>query len=318
MANLKIAIDGASGFVGANLVRYFEKKQRVFALTRSQNNWRLEGSEAETIVFDLANRDGVFKTIKRINPDVFIHCAVFGGYHFETDQRKIIETNVIGTLNAIDACSQVPLFINTGSSSEYGIRNEPMKETDDISPNTQYALTKAAMTKFLHDRTPDSKPKAITLRLFSAYGYYEERHRFIPYIVYSAIKGQKAKIWGRNNVRDFIFIEDVARAYELAVQKHERLDNGEVLNVGSGQQHTLAETAKKLGVAVEWITEGRKEEPKRMWQADIKRINEKLGWMPKNSLREGLKKTKNWMKENIDLYEDESNDKLARFRQNSA
>ena len=160
MTNLKIAIDGASGFVGTNLVHHFEKGHEVFALTRNRNNWRLEGSSAELVTLDITNRNNVFEVIKKIHPDIFIHCAVFGGYHFETDSRKIIETNILGTLNTVDACSGVSLFINTGSSSEYGLRNEPMKETDDISPNTSYALTKAIITKFLHDRKQEAKPKS--------------------------------------------------------------------------------------------------------------------------------------------------------------
>lgn len=317
MADLKIAVDGASGFIGANLVRALEKKYNVFALTRNKNNWRLEGSSAEIVDFNLTDRSKVFETVNRIRPDVFIHCAAFGGYHFETDARKIIETNVIGTLNAVDACSDVSLFINTGSSSEYGIRNEPMKETDEVLPRTSYALSKAMMTKFLHDRGPEARPKAITLRLFSAYGYYEEKHRFIPYLVYSAVNGLTAKLWGRGNVRDFVFIDDVTRAYELTIQKYGGLENGEVLNVGSGKQHKLEYVAKELGIEVEWVASGRPEEPKMMWQADIKNIKEKLNWEPENSLKKGLEKTKRWMKYNIGLYEDEKNDKLARFKQNS-
>ncbi|MEM3265168.1 MAG: NAD(P)-dependent oxidoreductase [Thermoplasmata archaeon] len=318
MENLKIAIDGASGFIGSNLVRYFEKEYNVFALTRNKNNWRLKGSNAEIINFDVIDRDKVFDVVKHIRPDIFIHCAVFGGYHFETDPRKIIDTNIVGSINTIDACTDIPLFINTGSSSEYGIRNSPMKETDEIMPNTSYALTKAIITKFLHERGPIARPKAITLRLFSVYGYYEEKHRFIPYIVYSAIKKQKAKVWGKSNVRDFIFIEDVISAYELVIHKYEKLENGEIFNVGSGKQYTLEEVVNIMGVKAEWVYPNRPPEPNRTWQADIKNITEKLGWRVNNSIKEGLEKTKEWMKDNIDLYEDEKNDKFSRFKQNNS
>ncbi len=317
MADLKIAIDGASGFVGANLVRYFENKYRVFALSRNKDGWRLAGSSAEFVEFDVTNRQMVREKLSEIKPDVFVHCAVFGGYHFETDPQKIIDTNVTGTLNTLDACRDVSLFINTGSSSEYGIRSTPMKETDELAPNTSYAMTKALIASLLASRRGVA-PKSVTLRLFSAYGYYEEKHRLVPYVLYSLLTGQKAVLSNRTNVRDFIFVDDIGKAYELAIQKHEALQSGDVFNVGSGKQSTIEDVVKVTGTDVDWQPSARQEEAKRMWQADISKIGKVLGWKPEHSLKDGLDKTKEWMRDNLRFYEDVKNDKLTRFKQNSA
>ena len=206
MERLRIAITGASGFVGANLVRHFSRNHDVFALTRNTRGWRL--APFEPMALDVKDRAKVRATIGRIRPDVLIHCAVYGGYHFEDDPYRIIETNITGTLNVLDACGDSSLFINTGSSSEYGVKKKPMKESDVAEPRTNYAMSKALITNLL----PSRKANSITMRLFSVYGYYEEKHRLIPHLLYSAIKGRKAKLSDKNNVRDFVFIEDVARA----------------------------------------------------------------------------------------------------------
>lgn len=311
MERLKIAITGASGFVGSNLVKYFDKNHSVFALTRNTNSWRLPSFDP--IYFDIKNRQGVMDVIRKIRPDVLIHCAVYGGYHFENNVEDIIETNIFGTLNVLDVCKNVSLFVNTGTSSEYGIKKSKMKETDELAPGTNYAMSKALITNLLLSR----KINSVTMRLFSVYGYYEEKHRLIPYLLYSSIKGERARLSNKNNVRDFVFVEDVAEAYALAIQKHNKLDRCTVFNVGSGKQTRVEDVVKKLGVKVEWVPTVRKKEPDRVWQADIGKIKRELGWKPRHTLGEGLNKTKAWMEENIGLYEDERNDKRTRFEENS-
>ena len=309
MERLKIAISGASGFIGANLADYFSKNNEVTLLTRNIKSWRLLDKEATFL--DITDREKVLNTIKRINPDIMIHCAVYGGYHFETDTKNIIKTNITGTINLLDACKNVNLFINTGSSSEYGIKYHSMKEADSVEPNTDYAMSKALITNML--RAKDKKyPKAVTMRLFSAYGYYEEKHRLIPYLLRSIITGEKATLSNKNNVRDFVFVEDVARAYELTVQKHNKIETGDIFNVGSGQQTKIADLVRILKADVKWNSRIRAKESDRAWKADISKIKKTFGWEPKNSLKEGLKKTAIWMKENLEMYSDEKNDKSRR------
>jgi nucleoside-diphosphate-sugar epimerase len=308
MERLKIAITGASGFVGANLVRYFSEKNEVFALARNINSWRLTDIQNK-IKLDITNREKVANTFKKIKPEVTIHCAVYGGYHFEKDTRKIIDININGGLNVLDACKNNSIFINTGSSSEYGIRHNIMKEDDKVAPNTAYAMSKALITNV--SKSHDFK--AITLRLFSVYGYYEETHRLIPSIINAAINFETVKLSNPNNVRDFVFVEDVCRAYDLAIRKHNRLDAGDVLNVGSGRQSSVRDIVKMTGVKVSWSIGVREKEPKRIWKADISEITKKLNWKPENTLKEGLLKTRKWMENNIVFYEVGNSGKYSKF-----
>ena len=311
MEGLKIAITGASGFVGANLIRYFNSANEVYALTRNTNPWRLS-KEFNLVSFDVKDKHVVRNVVATLRPDVLIHCAAYGGYPFETEPREIIETNIIGSLNVVDASREVPIVINVGSSSEYGVTNKPMEEEDTIAPTTPYSMTKALQTKLFA-----SSPNSITLRLFSVYGYYEEKHRLIPYIVYSAIKKQKPILSSKSNVRDFVFIEDVTDAFALAIQKFEKIEKGSIFNVGSGVQKSVLDVVNEMGIEVGWDTSVRQEESDRKWQADITKIKNEMGWEPKNSLGEGLGKTKRWMERNIELYEVDENDKFAGYVRHS-
>lgn len=301
MERLSIAVSGASGFLGANLVRHFSKKNEVLALTRSKHNWRLDSS-VKTVQVDIRDREKIGEVVKRLKPDFMIHTAGYGGYYLENDVRNTITTNVIGSINILDACKDNTIVINTGSSMEYGIKDKPMAEEDDAEPYTTYAMTKALITNLVRAKASN----AITLRLFSAYGYYDQKYRLIPYLLYSKIKGRKARLSSKNNVRDFIFVDDVVKAYDLAIHKYNKVENGTIFNVGSGRETRVIDLVNKIGVEAEWNASERKAESKRAGRAKIDKIRKELGWKPEYSLEKGLEMTKAWIEENIKAYDQEN------------
>lgn len=311
---LRLVISGSSGFLGSNLVRYFLMQgYDVISLTRkSSNMWRLEGIEnlkIETV--DLESRSEVFDVIGSIKPDGVLHTASYGVYHFEKDREKIFNTNLFGTINLLDACveNRVKLFINTGSYFEYGIKNMEMRESDRINPKTDYAVSKALATQYCSYRD-DSETKIVTLRLFTPYGYYEEKERLIPYLIYCSIKNQTAKISSLENIRDFIFIEDVDRAYEQIIENFGKLKSGSIFNVGSGVRYSIGEVIRKLnGLKIEVDRKRRGKENFRNFHTDITSIKDITGWKPKVDLEEGIKKTREWMIKNIEFYESDYYDK---------
>ncbi len=285
----------------------------VISLTRkTSNTWRLEGIEnlkLETV--DLKSRSNVFDVIKSMKPDGVLHTASYGVYHFEKDRKKIFNTNLFSTINLLDACveNKVKLFINTGSYFEYGIKKVEMQESDKINPKTDYAVSKALATQYCSYKS-DSRTKIVTLRLFTPYGYYEEKERLISYLIYCSIKNQTAKISSLKNIRDFIFIEDVDRAYEQIIANFRKLKSGSIFNVGSGVQYSIGEVIGKLnGLKIEIDREKRGKEKIRNFHADITRIKDITGWKPKVDLEEGIKKTREWMIKNIGFYDNDYYDK---------
>ncbi len=313
MKNKKVLITGATGFIGSNLARYFlEKGSEISVFTRrTSDKWRIMTiseniSDYSVNLKDAANLE---KIIKKIKPQIVIHSAVYGGYSFQDDTAKTIEANFTGTVNLINALkgAEIELFINTGSSSEYGIKPKPMKEMDLLEPFSVYGVTKAAADLYCHAIAKEENMPVVTLRLFSPYGYYEEKNRLVSSVILSCLKSRNPKLSSPDSVRDFIFIEDVISAYKKVIDNKDRF-KCEVFNIGSGKQHTVEDVVKNIvkltgsKVKPEWgkIVSPR-HEPE-CWQADISKARRLLSWEPVFGLRQGLEKNINWFKKNIALY----------------
>ncbi len=314
MERLKIAVTGPTGFIGANLALHFMKMgHTVYPLMRkSSNKWRLSNSGVKNITHvDIGDRKEVFKVIKKIRPDVLIHTACYGSYPSEKEIGMLYSVNLGGTMNVVDACidAGVALVINTGTSSEYGSKDRPMKESDTLKPETDYGISKALATQYCTFKS-NQKTKIITFRPFSPYGYFEKQSRLMPYVILSCITGGRITLSSPSNVRDFVFIEDVANAYDLAIKNRKRIKGGSIFNLAYGRQHKIADVAKiasklsKNKLKIEWSGSAmRHGDGVKMWQADINTARKEIGWKPKSDIDVGMAKMLKWMKENKELYD---------------
>jgi nucleoside-diphosphate-sugar epimerase len=306
-------ITGASGFIGANLTRHFLKKgANISILKRRQSNlWRVYDIKNRISIYnaDLLDYAKVNRVVNRIKPDVIFHTAAYGGHVSQDNLSRILKTNFIGTVNLLNSCSKTgfELFVNTGSSSEYGIKDHPMKESDILTPITPYGVSKAAATIYCQYVAKRNDLPIITLRLFSPYGYFDDGNRVISYVILSCLKNSLLNISSPDSVRDFIFIDDVMLSYEQALEKNGNM-RGDIFNIGSGKQCSIINLAKKIIRAFgNNMTVGYKEdlcagiEPKH-WVADTSKSFKELGWKPKFNLDEGLKKTIKWFKDNNSFY----------------
>ncbi|OIO35454.1 MAG: hypothetical protein AUJ74_06240 [Candidatus Omnitrophica bacterium CG1_02_44_16] len=312
--NKRILITGATGFIGANLARLFLKKgaQISVLLRHASIAWRIKDiiKDIDKYSVDLLERKNLQRIIKRIRPEIIFHTAVYGGYFFQNDPRKILETNFMGSVNLIEACQGVDfkLFVNTSSSSEYGIKDSPMRENDLLEPSNDYGSSKACATLFAYSRAKKEGLPLVTLRLFSPYGYYDDPSRLIPSVILSCLKGKAPCVSKPDNVRDFIFINDILDLYELLL-KYKNKVGAKIFNVGSGSQYTVAEVVNKIikltggKVSPKWgaIVNSRTEPD--FWQADITKAKRELNWAPKTNLSHGLEKTIHWFQNNKHLYE---------------
>jgi len=310
----RILISGATGFIGANLVRKcLEAEAQVYIFTRTTSNkWRIGDVLKDINEFrvDLLNYERLKAIVSKIKAEIIFHTVAYGGYPYQKDADDIIRINITGTANLLNACSKVGFntFVNTGSSSEYGVKSEPANEADLLEPNNNYGIAKASATLFSQAKARSEKLPIVTLRLFSPYGYYEGATRLVSSVITSCLRGKNPKVSSPKPVRDFVFIEDVLDAYVKAANTPSI--GGEIFNIGYSQQHSVGEVVNKIieltggRVSPEWGSVSKRANEPTVWQADISKVKNILKWKPRYILEKGLNKTIQWFEENIFLYKE--------------
>lgn len=310
----RFLVTGATGFVGACLTRFLiSQDKKVSIIVRNKKlNWRLSDISSKLTIYecDILN-NSLHEVVNKVKPTVIFHLASYGSLPDETDADRMIDVNIKGTLNIVNAVkdNKFKLFINTGSSSEYGTKKISMNESALPAPINDYGVTKTAATLFCSKIARSENLPIITFRLFSPYGYFEEKNRLIPSIILSLMKNEPINLSSPTYVRDFIFIDDVIDAYIKALEFP--LKPGQIFNIGSGKQHSVKDVLAailqetKTNPTIVWDSvkkQARQDEPKH-WQADITKAKKTFKWRPKNDLYQGIAKTLNWFRINNKLYE---------------
>jgi dolichol-phosphate mannosyltransferase len=251
--------------------------------------------------------DWLDATVLDVKPDVVFHCAAYGAYSFQRDLRSIASTNIVGTTNILHAAAAAGCarLVNSGTSSEYGDCDHAPPEAESPRPNSVYAATKAAATWLCSMSAESLDMEVVTLRLYSAYGPFEDPRRLMPTLCASALRGGLPPLADPWIVRDFVYIGDVIAAY-LAAARATR--PRAIYNVGTGVEtslESLVDVVREVfhvNVAPDWGRYPNRDWDVRCWRADATLIAEDLGWAPQRSLREGLGMFAEWIGEHSDVY----------------
>jgi nucleoside-diphosphate-sugar epimerase len=304
---MRVLITGATGFVGACLTRrLLELGHEIHLFTRqTANKWRIADIAAQVTLHDvdLRNAHAVEHSVASIRPNKIFHLATYGGFSFQKDVNAIYATNFMGTVNLVHACEKVSFdcFIHTGSSSEYGIKTHPLKESDLLEPVGNYAVSKAAATLFCRSEALLKGLPIAVLRLFSPFGPWDDPQRLIPYVIASALNKIDPNLSSPAAVRDYIFIDDVIDAY-LAIMESS-ITAGEIYNVGSGRQTDIGKVVARIvtildnGVMPRWGAESPKRPEPEVWVADTGKMKTQFNWTATTCLEDGLQQTISWMRE---------------------
>lgn len=308
----RVLITGASGFVGNNLARFLlsEGHDVTLLLRQDHNPWRIRDiqSDVRIEIADLGDPDSTARTVRSANAQWIFHLAAHGAYSSQSDLMRILQTNMIGTANLVQACIAhgFEVFVNTGSSSEYGFKDCAPTEKERLEPNSFYAVAKGSATMFCRYTARSRGLRIPTLRLYSVYGPFEEPTRLMPTLIVNALEKRLPRLVNPDIARDFIYVDDVVKAYVLAATI-EQEDPGAVYNVGSGIQTTIRELVglarRLLDVSVEpqWGSMQDRIWDTGTWVADARKIGTELGWYAEHSVEQGFRKMVEWFQANPEI-----------------
>ncbi|MGD0980240.1 MAG: NAD-dependent epimerase/dehydratase family protein [Solirubrobacteraceae bacterium] len=299
-------VTGAGGFVGAALVRRLLRDGHdVTAVVRpGPTPWRLEElrDDVEVAAVELRDGEAAAAAVERRRADWIFHLAAHGAYSWQTDLEQMIRVNLAATSAVLDgfARSEGQAFVHSGSSSEYGRKNHAPAETEQLDPNSHYAITKAAATHLCRYFARTNRVRAVTLRLYSAYGPWEDPRRLIPTLVSSGLNGAYPPLADPTIARDFVYVDDVCEAL-LQAASRPGVASDAVINIGRGVQTTLAElvgvarTVFALGGEPQWGTMVDRSWDTDVWVADPRLAASALGWRATTALEDGLRQTGEWI-----------------------
>ncbi len=299
-----VLITGGSGFVGANLTRRLlrDGHEIHLILRPGHQPWRLNeiSKEFREHTVDLEDREAIARCVREVRPDRVFHLAAHGAYSSQTGIERMIATNLLGTIGLLDACVEVGVeaFVHTGSSSEYGHKDHGASEIEVIHPNSLYAITKAAATHYCQFTAMQRAINAVTVRLYSIYGPYEEPARLIPALVIYGLRGALPPLVSPDVARDFVYIDD---AVEAIVRVATSGRGGVIYNVCTGVQSPLSavvDIARLLmNVPAEpmWASMPRRPWDTDQWYGSPDLMAREVGWSAQMDLRKGMEETINWM-----------------------
>lgn len=296
---------GATGFVGANLVRRLLADGHDVHMVMRTSGWRIRGL---TESVNTIHTSELYDSVLRVKPEWVFNLAATGVLRWQDSMRSMVYANIRLVQTLTSACADadsVQAFVHAGTSLEYGFKDHPTSESDSLAPTNDYAITKAVASRYCQEVALRHDLPISILRLYSVYGFYEDSSRLIPTLIRHGLNGKLPPLANPDNARDFVHVQDVCDAL---IRAAEFAGTGEVFNIGTGAQTTLAEA---VGVARDlmgiqdvaaWNTSENRIWDTSVWVADSTKARTLLNWQPRYTFRDGFQATIDWMKANRNLY----------------
>jgi nucleoside-diphosphate-sugar epimerase len=264
---MKILITGVSGFIGKNLVEFYQK---------------------DNIVITPMRGDDLLLSLNTNKPDVVIHCAA---EIYKAD--AMFDSNIVMTYTILEWLknNSNSKMIHIGSSSEYGILPRASKETDRINPIDIYQATKGAATLLCQGYARQFDLDVKIARVYSAYGNHERPNRLFPTLYRAFFNREPMNLYA--GFHDFIYIKDFVRGINILVNSEKK--PGEIINFGSGVQHSnlhvlyLWKHIYDSEPPIKYVDKMSKNFESTVWVCDTTYAKEKYSFETEYSLEEGIK-----------------------------
>jgi len=239
--------------------------------------------------------------------DVVYHLAALIAIPYSyRSPRSYVETNVLGTLNVLEAARQLatPRVVHTSTSEVYGTaRSVPISEDHPLQGQSPYSASKIGADKIAESYQLSFGVPVATLRPFNTYGPRQSSRAVIPTILAQLAAGQNEIHLGDvRPTRDFTFVEDTVRAFMAVADAPLDAVVGRTFNAGTGVEISIGELvamiAHAAGREVAVVEDAERLRPSgsevMRLVCDSSRLLQATGWKPTMSLADGLARTAEW------------------------
>jgi NAD dependent epimerase/dehydratase len=315
-----VLVTGAGGFIGSHLTERLVIEGahvRAFVRYNSRHDIGLLSQlqpdllEAiEVIAGDLRDYQAIYHAMQGIELVYHLGALIAIPYSY-LHPREVIETNILGTLNILMAAGELSTsrIVQTSTSEVYGTAQyAPIDELHPLQGQSPYSASKIGADELARSFHLSFGTPVAILRPFNTYGPRQSARAVIPTIITQALVLNQIHLGALEPIRDFTFVEDTVEGFlrmgfsEGVVGKTINLGSNECLSIGDLAQKILSLIGTDLPILCD-------KERLRPSQSEVMRLHANtdkahklLGWQPRITLDEGLKKTIDWIKEHIDLY----------------
>ena len=316
MAVKRVLVTGGAGFISSNFIRHLLAKTpydvvSLDALTYAGNLENLSDVMShERLAFvhgDIRDADLVREVVSEV--DVIVNAAAES--HVEKSiaegAREFVTTNVEGTQILLDAIRDAPVerFILISSSEVYGTAEcAPMDETHPLNPRSPYAATKAGADRLAYSYYVTYGLPIVIVRPFNNYGPRQHPEKVIPRFITQALRDEPLTVHGDGHAsRDWLYVDDDAEAIEAVIGAPVDAVAGEVLNVATGIDISVADIADLVLGALGKPASLKSFVTERPGQVDrhigsTEKTERLTGWSARVPFAEGLERTIGWYRDN--------------------
>ena len=336
--NSMILVTGGAGFIGSEVIRQtlidsVSLVINVDVLTYAGNIESLcELTHSPNYIFehvDITDYPAMKRVFRAHRPAAVMHLAAESHVDRSINGPEVfIDTNVNGTYNLLEVAREYWSELEGSTRQRFrfhhvstdevfgdlGPDDSPFTEETPYAPSSPYAASKAASDHLVRAWHRTYGFPVVITNCSNNYGPYQFPEKLIPLMILNALEGEPLPVYGKGeNIRDWLFVEDHARALRLVL---ERGEIGRTYNIGGRCERTNLEVVQSICAILDEIKpdpEGSYERlisfvadrpgHDRRYAIDDTRISRELGWKPQESFETGLRKTVQWYLDNPEWVE---------------